>query len=302
MTAVTLPRVRESAKIARTEADLSSIKTALATYYAVPDNGSYPPAYGYRTWISHDQNQNPAAPLDPVADWDIYYWHTLYVDFPSVELRDIFDLYDEWSRAYDTDDNGAIDHLEFDPIVGPPNPIYDEPFAVADGFDTLTGADDRTFARPYIYIPVNKAQIKKVRRYYEDQNDYKASTWDPTNQVLANLVFPPPRYDSFALISVGPQENTCGIVNPPAAVLANIKAALAANGTSQDLYHVLGLRAYYLASRDLNKSGELDYDFRSRRKGEGKPEAFPDHAAFNVHEMPAPGKNLYGPIILIQEG
>ena len=44
-----------------------------------------------------------------------------------------------------------------------------------------------------------------------------------------------------------------------------------AQDNGRNVYHITALRAYFLATRDLNANGKLDFDFSARTKeGEGK--------------------------------
>ncbi|MEA3366411.1 MAG: hypothetical protein U9Q79_12290, partial [Candidatus Hydrogenedentes bacterium] len=47
-------------------------------------------------------------------------------------------------------------------------------------------------------------------------------------------------------------------------------------------YHVDGLRAYFLATRDANDNGELDFDYRARKHGEGAREAYEQDGLYHL--------------------
>ena len=79
--------------------------------------------------------------------------------------------------------------------------------------------------------------------------------------------FPTPEYDAFVLIGVGPLNNTRGILVPPEGEDAWLNEA---GVTPEDAYYALALRAVYLATRDLNGNGMLDFCYLERNaKGEG---------------------------------
>ena len=79
---------------------------------------------------------------------------------------------------------------------------------------------------------------------------------------MQGVSFPPTKYDAFVLISVGPGGSTFGLTDDPP-----FKASV----NPRNLYHLAALRTYFLATRDLNANGKLDFDFNTRTKeGEGK--------------------------------
>ncbi|MCP4643555.1 MAG: type II secretion system protein [bacterium] len=288
---VGLPKILENAKISTTRTDFGSIQKALTTYAA--DNGTYPPAYGYRTW-----EKRKASGFVPENK---LYWLKSYVDF--IDIRGTFDVYDGWSETFDANRNGGIDYLEFVtlPLTGMGESARYDGSQTKDQYDNTVGAGQREASRPYIYVPVNLSQFKRVKKYYESRSDWHAETWTPSDANLGRLSFPPAKYDAYVLISVGPQMNSCGIVTPPADVLATLETTV----PPENLYHVLGLRAYYLATRDANGNGKLDYDYESRVKGgDGKTDAFPDGSMAVTPDYKSDSSlgNLAGPLIFKQQG
>lgn len=355
ITAVALPRAREKAKIVRVENDFRQLQVAL-TQYAV-EHGSYPPMYGYRK----QQSRNVS---DDKLILNQYYYFFLVSYMTMLGLEASYDLYDEFSSSYDTDARGGagtIDPLEFSPIYDPdedpedsgdlqmsmflwPNyskiwPAVIDPqvdIRLFDGLDDedepLTGekldgkdrVNNREFARPYVYIPVNMRQAELVRRYYEGElpdtyyTDVACNSTPGSRKIDArargtllhlNLRFPPPKYDAYVLISVSPAVHTRGILMPPNLDDFKCDHWNDLKWDDADYYHYLGLRAYYLATRDLNDNGELDFDFRARsRRREGAADLEKERTGGIPANYVGPAWTLpdgsagYGPMIFKQEG
>lgn len=245
---VGLPRALEKAKIADVETDMNGIRTALTQYMA--DHGSYPPRYGYlkRGWES-------------MAPTDRYY---LLPYMARIGLFGAFDSYDRFNLdSHDTNSDDVLQPLEFCPS-GIYNPATDrveflENMLPYDGPGSIPAEEAKQLEEqgPYVYLPVNLDQFKKLKKAIGRTGDLTSESIDwPTMWTTLGFRFPPPKYDAFVLISVGPLENTFGI--------------LSMNESGPDMYHKLALRAYYLATRDINNGGEgndvLDFDFRARTK------------------------------------
>jgi len=255
ITAVALPRALERAKIARTTGAAQEIHKALVSYYT--QNSSYPPGYGYLKWSAREK---PESALN-ASDFHLKPY-LAYVNLHRAEK-----LYDEFSQGFgfDANRNGRIDLLEFSPIGFRPNPAVDTVAFVEDTryngnnlpqeVSAMLDADQR----PFIYIPVNRSQFQRAKRYWLERGDFLARNWDPSDPLLQNIFFPPAEYDDYVLVSMGPAASTFGVV--PSAT---------GNEPVRDVYHILGLRAFFLATRDLNENGLLDFDFLARtRQNEG---------------------------------
>src|SRR5690606_11155095 len=108
LTFTVLPRVRESAKLARTQNAFLQVRTSMAQYFA--DNASYPPGYGFLKWSSRE------IPEGQLADDDFF----VQPYTALIRIHNSFDLYDEWStgntNTYDANRSGQIDPLEFMPV------------------------------------------------------------------------------------------------------------------------------------------------------------------------------------------
>ena len=248
MVVIGLPRVLEKAKIADVEGDMHSIRTALTTYMA--DHGSYPPRYGYlkRGW----------QPTDPVGDRHYLEPYTAHIGlFGAFESYDRFNL-----DSHDTNSDNVLQPLEFCPS-GIYNPAMDRveflDNVLYDGPGSIPAEEAKQLEEqgPYVYLPVNTDQFKKFKRAIAADGDLTSMTTNWSNVWSAlSFRFPPPKYDAFVLISVGPREDTFGIISM--------------NESGPDMYHKLALRAYYLATRDINNGGEgngvLDFDFQARTR------------------------------------
>jgi len=252
-----LPRIRERAKLRRMENAMIQIRTAMTSYYA--DKNTYPPGYGFVVWEARDflAGEKPDAAM---------YFLTPYM--ACLRLQGDLSLYDEFSEGYDTNRDGIISLAEFLPvgtksmatnIIKYPEERYDQAGnrnKPAGELNKLEEAD----RRPFVYAPVNSRQFAKARKYWMERGALHAEAWDPQDPLLKDLSFPPPSYDAFVLVSPGPGGNTSGVVPEPL-------------GTEdpRDVYHILALRTFFLATRDLNDNGLKDYDFEARRtQGEGK--------------------------------
>lgn len=253
--AVALPRALERAKLARMTGAMNDLRTQLTQYYA--DSSSFPPAYGYR-WFS-TRNEVP----DLFNNAQRYFNINNFM--ATLNLYNVEDEFDEFSQGYSTklDNPDSLSLLEFAPIATQgvsdfsydPN-VYEEIYTGTN----LGGAVGQQLAedrRPFIYIPVNTRQFERAKRYWLRKNDFLATTWDPTEPgaEIAGLTFPPSNYDAYVLISVGPGGDTFGLVDDPPFIN---------NIAPEDRYHVAALRSYFLATRDLNGNGELDFHYQSR--------------------------------------
>ena len=68
---------------------------------------------------------------------------------------------------------------------------------------------------------------------------------------------------------------------------------------SNNSYYMTGLRAYFLATRDANGNGELDYDYGSRSGGGGdQAGSYSQFGADGDYIIQFPdGTNGFGPLI-----
>lgn len=206
-------------------------------------------------------------------------------------------LYDNWTRSngYDTDGDDQLSRLEFAPI-GDHQPgttvwnfnfldLYNGP---ASPGDAATQADmSRQLGdqgpRPLIYIPVNERQARVFRNIIYAMAGRQGNASDPRPfnldaeaiaDIQTQLSFPPPSYDDYVLISIGPNfvAGTNGlIVDWDRMGLDGFPAVYA----QVNQYHLLGLATYFMATRDAENGGEgdgeLDFDYQARvSRGQGR--------------------------------
>lgn len=290
ITAAVLPGVMERSKIVRTETAFKQIHTALVAYQTDNGSGSLPPGYGYR-W-NPDLVSGSAAPN--------YVWN-LEPYMAKIKLFSETGLYDEfWTESYDVapspGGNGHIDLCEFQPVGTETTPgkfafLKDIRYqGVEDVSPEIENEINRmkSTIRPYFYFPVNLAQARKYQQYCEkgavNSPQYNGLVWDNNDSLLGTLTFPPSTLDAYALISPGPASSLGGIVptddNEVNAILGQLPSE-----RLDDIYYILSLRAYYLATRDANKNGVLDNDYRARTRQGESDAILPD------------GTNGYGPLI-----
>lgn len=288
--AVAAPRALEKAKMRRMHAAMLDIRTAMTTYYT--EHNSYPPAYGYVPWDM--RNNTP----DAINNDNVYYFLRPYTALLRMHGNEAW--FDEFSESHDTNRDRQLSLLEFLPI-GDKNmatQVVTFPTTLFRG-NNLPGEVTQQLEakrRPFVYIPVNSRQFKRARQFWIETGDFLATTWDPSNPTLRNVTFPPSDYDAFVLISVGPGGSTFGLLPEPI-------------GTepAKDLYHITAMRAFFLATRDLNDNGLRDFDFVARsQQGEAKftrDNAYPVSGApagnnMAHNELPDPrAPNGYGPYI-----
>lgn len=248
-----LPKIREKGKLTALTGIFTNLQKSLTLYASRDKQGSYPPAYGYLT---------PAARKLSVADIgtlnqqqvDALSYYQPWGSF--IELNKAKDIYDNFASGIDSDHDGNLSYLEYTPIgrknvsTGAftfTNEIYRENGSPADEVAEQLKAGDC----PIRYVPVNTKQVKAATRYWlEDAHDPLAQTWDMNNDKIKDFRFPPPKYDAYVLISVGPRDDTFGVLAEPPTGAPPAYA-----------FHIAALRTYFLATRDLNQDGVLDLDY-----------------------------------------
>ncbi len=298
-----LPGVLRRAKITDTRNTMRQIQTILVAYYT--DHNSLPPAYGYLSnlFLKDTYFADPAARPQSIVQ-------ALADNRNGIEIRDVYflvpwmaamrehgneDLYDNWTRTngYDTDGDNQLSRIEFAPI-GDHQPgttvwnfnffdLYNGP---SNPGDPATEADmNRQLGdqgpRPLIYVPVNERQARVFsniiyamaeRPPVSNRSNARPFNLDPQaiQDIQNQLSFPPPSYDDFVLISVGPNFNsgTNGLlVDWDRMGLDGFPAAYA----QINQYHLLGLATYFMATRDADDDNELDFDYQSRvSRGQGR--------------------------------
>lgn len=303
------PRLLTMAKMRSLNATMLELRTALAQYYA--DNGTYPPRYGYfdPKGLARVQEGETVPPRE-------LYFLTPYLT--RLGLHNVEDYYDRFSEGYDADRDGQISVMEFSP-VGVEDQTRGYQFwqdALYDGVSSnpelARMAEQGIGKRPIIYIPVNSRQFDRIKDYWLENGYFYAENWDETNPDFPRLTFPPNSYDAFVLISVGPGGDTFGVVPGPD---SPGYADIVANKTAR-MYHILAMRAFFLATRDLNDNNALDFHYEARTTGEARipqytvrvnnteitlplPSSPPDTLPNDLPDVEAP--KGYGPFIFVYQ-
>lgn len=264
LTAVAVPQYLNKAQETKNRTNLKSVKQALAAKYAeIGNNNGYPPAYGYL------RNQDPPA-VAPFADTD--YVLTPYTAAINIHgAEDVYQVRRFAFSGHDLDLSGDLSLFEYQP-VGERN-VATGVYAWSDtlytgsntpltpgGLNEITLQRDLTPAAPFVYVPFNKRQLAAAKRYWIENGDEYGENFDQdAPQLTGRLFFPPSQYDGFVLIGNGPGGNNGGVVaaDPPTPVGGGYDPAY--------LYHVLGLRIAFLATRDLNNDLKLDFDYEDRK-------------------------------------
>ena len=308
--AVGLPRALESAKIAKLDNTFLQIRNILTEYYV--DHGTFPPAYGYLSpevrRLTRDEiidRLNTGTRIDEV------FFTLPWMAFLGQHGNE--EMYDNFSIAYDTDRDGDISRLEFAPFGTLEDPaiqrysfanaLYDPDNVLGVLQNDLDRQFDSQGPRPIFYFPVNKRLFRKVAAVWYSFAETNGEPDDPrpndatsVNVRLENESFPPPSYDAYVLISVGPTASTWGMIYEFASTLMDQAAY-------EDVYyyHVLAMATYFMATRDAEMGGtgdgELDFDFRARtRRGQAKNPGNYLPTALRAD------RNAPGPIIFVGEG
>jgi len=270
MIGVAGPRVIEMAKLASLENTCKQIQTVLVSYLT-SHKDSFPARYGYL-------NKRPVE--GATEDGDLYHLSPYLVPLRYARNEDWYDNFGQ--ESHDTDGDGELSLLEFSPMgakTGPSSYEYpDDLYTGGNLSDEVSRQMDE--GRPLAYIPVRRRQAEKVAEFYykyaqevNEQQGWYAERWLPNQTFgtganpIANISFPPPKYDDFVLIGVGPGGSTGGLLTPPDSFISDV---LAVSSDPGYMYHAMALRAFFLASRDINDNAKLDFDYRNRaRDNEG---------------------------------
>ena len=311
-TAAVLPNILEKARISNTVNVANQLRILLTAYYA--DHGTYPPAYGY---IKPDEfgTQGILLEQNPPNDFVTIPW------MAALGVHEVLDLYDPFSTEVDVNTDNTIEMLEYSPVGGHKAADYaagevEQGFftrvynATADAIlDIDVNLQFTEEKRPFIYIPINKRQYKRMKEGWPGGNDPRPDDGTAVNNDFADLRFPPPSYDAYVLISLGPYRNypstepLFGLLydSVPAGFsfidLANAAYPVAVNAEGTEVrqlyrYHYMAMATYYMATRDADENGKLDFDFLTRKNE--------DEAAGNRNRFDDPDfSNIGGPLIFL---
>ncbi|MCC6155749.1 MAG: hypothetical protein IT367_18420 [Candidatus Hydrogenedentes bacterium] len=266
-----LPGVGGHPKLADEVVDLKAISAALHAYYV--DYGTYPPGYGF--------SLSKASASE--------FCRTSYTEYIGIDGA--VDLYDSKSNGYDTDFDSVLSRLEYLPdLDSKSNQAMPKSALYAGG----RSSQESSVQRPYIYIPFNKEQLRRITEQILAASDTDlredlilGQSW--TREIIcgdSQAPFqPPPVYDEFVLMAVGRFGNSGGILVP----LNGDDAWLKETGIDvRYAYNLLALRAAYLATRDLNRNDKLDFHYLARVH---------DNES-SVYPLLPDGKTTEGPFIM----
>ncbi len=271
---------RERAKITKLESTFHQFHIIL-TEYMVANGGTYPPAYGYVSPEMRGVHPDQIVAGFTSGDFEMEDAFFLKPWMAYLGQHNNTDLHDNFSMAVDTDRDGDISRLEYAPLgnledpgtqrFSFPNALYDPSNVAGVLQGDLQIQIDSQEPSPLIYLPINMRQYRKLSSAWykvgapsDPRPDYSGP-----DDVLGTMRFPPPRYDAYVLISVGPTGNTWGMIHEFASNLMNQN-----NYAPAYYYHVLAMATYFMATRDAENKGtgdgELDFDYRARRsRGQG---------------------------------
>ena len=315
ITAAVLPKVLEKARLTEAQSVANQLRILLTAYYT--EHGTYPPAYGY---IKPDKFGTPGALIVQPDDHVTIPWMAALGEHGNL------DLYDPFSKGIDVNDDNTIEMLEYSPVGGH-NPDSYAVGEVEQGFFTrlynaaadLVLDDDVNLQfleekRPFIYIPINKRQFRRIRdNWFEEADTSGNNDGDETNDNprpndvvnvnddLAGMNFPPPSYDAYVLISLGPYGNypsfrpLYGLLYDSSATglpFLNLADPAYPAFKQSYRYHYMAMATYFMATRDADDNGKLDFDFLKR--------SIEDEAANPFHRFEDPDvPNIAGPLIFV---
>ncbi len=222
---------------------------ALQQYRA--EHGTFPAAYGFirRDMAHRDHNR--------VSERDYYHLQSYTA---ALALYEEGAFNDPHATSGDANGDGRISLLEFVPTEGESRRY------LGKGFDEAVRKIKAASTRPLIYAPVNLAQFEKAKAFWLSRGEFRAESWNNSHPILRGMQFTPPVYDACVLISVGPGGSTGGVAAP------EMVRGRQRNGRwdLRTVYHIAALRAYFLATRDLNENGLPDLEYNARtQQGEG---------------------------------
>jgi len=244
----------------RTIANMDQVAKVFLEYAARKDNVTgFPPAYGYLRTEAAEKPSNSLTDADFVLEP-----YTYTVGIHGIE--DVYQLH-RYAQSFDMNGDGQLSLMEYLPLGELDNAegTYEFSTSMYTGtnrpqsgtLDEVESQLSSTYSRPFVYIPINKAQLQAARDYWSEQNDALGASYDSTDSRLASLTFPPAVYDGFVLIGNSPSGTDGGLcaVDPP--------GTPGDDYDSRYVYHILGLRVAFLATRDWPVDGKADklYDF-----------------------------------------
>ncbi len=336
ITASALPGVIERANLADVTADFNSIRNGMAAYYA--ENNTYPLAYGFRTWYSHETQPTFNTTTHKWVggtDKNGVTWNNtnsplMYNFIPYMGALNLYGSTEQYDRYSDLLQlPKVIPRLQYSPVEPfmsfvNNNPKNDHLFKI---YPTSNYQDYEEGDLPYLYAPVNIDTFKRLEGLIKLKPDFtvegttnyygwNGSIWprgeevDQTNGNLGKYIktLVAPRYDAYVLISAGPQGSFAGLESPDltAASTTSLEKkfidSLPTNDAKASPYQALALRTYYLATRDADGNGKFDFDYQARRKKEANSLNSVSVTPETDLTLLPDGTRGFGPVIFNQEG
>jgi prepilin-type N-terminal cleavage/methylation domain-containing protein len=285
LTAAVLPRVLAKAKVTAQRSNFKQIETALAAY-SVDNTGSFPPRYGYIIDARFQNTIDTGYPDTLVVPDGSQSAHDFVVMPYTVTLKiaQTTDLYDKFAAdGLDSNADGILQLLEYEPVGfrnGPSSFGFDQCLYTGTGTGTCGPEEQRQLQardRFPVYIPVNGQQLDRFAQFLYSINsaDPRPRGSDVANAgwgAMQQLRFPPNRYDRYVLIGASPDGGVFGMLDD---MPQEYRYAI----SPYYLYHWAALLAYFMATRDADGDGTLDFDYTARTQhnaGEPQTNNLPD--------------------------
>lgn len=280
MTAVAVPKYLQKANTTKALANMDHVaKLIMEKSTAAGNTTGFPVAYGF---VKPEYREaTPAQLLGPLPqdsngdDFSYYETRPYTITIGIHQDDNVYELA-AWSKSgYDSDGDGQLGLLEYSAIGEKSvadNTYTFSLYLYAGPYGEFTGSSGdanpqsggvfevaaqskQGIQRPFVYAPYNKRQLDTLRRYWINGGDNLGSDIQVTDPALnGRLFFPPPNYDAFVLVGVGPNGTDGGVVaDPPTG-----------DYDPAYVYHVAALRTAFLATRDLNGDKLRDFDFQVR--------------------------------------
>lgn len=282
-------RAREKAKIADANNTMRQIETMIVEYYTT--HNTYPPAYGFLSKeafkLSKDARRGDedlpgkayVLDIEDTVNNDGYFVTESYLY--QLGLQNNLEYYDPFALdSTDTDYDGTIGRLEYNPTDG------------INDFVSDYSTTPESIQRPFIYIPINQRQFRRVKEIWDDPAQGNGFP-DFDNPKLRDLEFPPASYDSFIIASAGVVANTQGLIYDVGTGNGKLDETFYEPNYA---YHIAAMATYYILTRDFDNDLIPDFDFDGRASGDQEAHVFP-----NRQHNSTIGPGVLGPIYRVMK-